>query len=362
MASSFFNLGSIVAGVGLGWAFDPHFGPRSLIGLSLGTLIGGLMQLVVQFPSLRRVGFRFRPDFAWRDDGVRQILVLMGPAIIAASAVQVNVMVNSNFASHLPGDGPVSWLNWAFRLMQLPLGIFGVAVGTVHDVAGVRSTLGHGIRFAFLLTIPCAVGLIFLAEPIISLIFQRGHFNYESTLQTAAALKFYAVGLVAYSSLKVLAPAFYALNKRNLPMIVSFFSIATNYLFNQFLTLHLHFGHRGLALSTSLVAILNFAILYVMMARHIDGLETRALLRSLGKLVLASLPLVLVCLAAQHWLFAGLKNMAFFPKITAVLSTITVGAAVFGAGVALLRVEETEDVLQMIRRKLGRLTTPASRA
>ncbi|MEI8233521.1 MAG: murein biosynthesis integral membrane protein MurJ [Verrucomicrobiota bacterium] len=365
MASSFFNLGSIVAGVGLGWLWDPHFGARSLIGLSLGTLIGGLLQLVVQFPALRHAGFRFRPDFAWRDAGVRKILLLMGPAVIAASAVQVNVMVNSNFASQLPGDGPVSWLNWAFRLMQLPLGIFGVALGTVtlpvvsrfaavQDLSGVRATLGHGIRLAFLLTIPCAVGLIFFAEPIISLIFQRGKFDFVATQQTAAALQCYAVGLVAYSSIKVLAPAFYALNRRNLPMLVSFFSIATNYLLNRLFTFHLHFGHRGLALSTSLVAIINFAILYGMMTRSLGGLETRALGRSLGKLLLAVVPMALVCLAAQHWVFAGLDRMAFLPKLGSVLGVITLAAGVFGAAVAFLRVEEVEDVFQMLRRKLGR--------
>ncbi len=371
MASSYFNLGSIVAGVGLGYLFDPHFGPRSLIGLSLGTLIGGLLQLVTQFPSLRHVGFRFRPDFAWRDEGVRRILVLMGPAVIAASAVQVNVMVNSNFASHIPGDGPVSWLNWAFRLMQLPLGVFGVAVGTVTlplvsrfaavaDVSGVRNTLGHGIRLAFLLTIPCAVGLIFLAEPIISLIFQRGVFNYESTRQTAAALQCYAIGLVAYSSIKVIAPAFYALNRRNLPMIVSFISIGTNYFFNEFFTFNLHFGHRGLALSTSLVAILNFAILYVMMARHIQGLETRALGRSFAKLIVVSIPLALVCMAAQRWVFADLATMAFLPKLIGVGLTIGVGAAVFGAGAVLMRVDEVADVLEIVRRKLGKTGTKAA--
>ena len=364
MASSFFNLGSIVAGVSLGWWMDPHFGTRSLIGLSIGTLIGGLLQLVVQFPALWRVGFRLRLDFAWRDEGVRQILFLMGPAVIAASAVQVNVMVNSGFASML-GDGPVSWLTWAFRLMQLPLGIFGVAVGTVtlpvvsrfaavQDVAGVRSTLSHGLRLAFLLTIPCAVGLIFFAEPIISLIFQRGHFTYESTRQTAAALQYYALGLVAYSSIKVIAPAFYALNRRNLPMLVSFFSIATNYVLNQVFTFQLGFGHRGLALSTSLVAVINFAILYGLMARHIDGLETRALLKNLGKLAFASVPLALLCVAANKWLFAGLETMAFLPKLIAVLGTISVAAAVFGGTVALLRIEEVDDVVAMLKRKLGK--------
>lgn len=368
MASSFFNLGSIIAGVSLGWWLDPHFGLRSLIGLSIGTLIGGLLQLVVQFPPLRHVGFHFRPDFAWRDAGVRQILVLMGPAVIAASAVQVNVMVNSGFASVL-GDGPVSWLTWAFRLMQLPLGVFGVAVGTVtlpvvsrfaavHDIGGVRTTLGHGIRLAFLLTIPCAVGLIFFAEPIISLIFQRGQFNNESLIQTAAALQFYAVGLVAYSSIKVLAPAFYALNRRNLPMIVSFFSIATNYLLNQLFTFQLGWGHRGLAFSTSIVAIINFVILYGVMARHIDGLETRALLKNMGKLLVANIPLALVCIAARHWLFADLGHMAFLPKAIEVLGTIAVAAAVFGISVAVLRVEEVEDVIQMVRRKLGKTPGP----
>ncbi len=364
MASSFFNLGSIVAGVSLGWWMDPHFGSRSLIGLSMGTLIGGLLQLVVQFPALWKVGFRLHLDFAWRDEGVRQILILMGPAVIAASAVQVNVMVNANFASHILGDGPVSWLQQSFRLMQLPLGIFGVAVGTVtlpvvsrfaavQDLSGVRSTLSHGLRLAFLLTIPCAVGLIFFAEPIISLIYQRGEFAYFSTQQTAAALQFYAVGLVAYSGIKVLAPAFYALNRRNLPMMVSFFSIATNYLLNQVFTFQLGFGHRGLALSTSLVAIINFAILYLMMARHIEGLETRMLLKNLGKLALASLPLALVCVAANRWLFAGLATMAFLPKLVAVLGTIILAAAAFGISVALLRIEEVEDVLAIIRRKLG---------
>ena len=130
MASSFFNLGSIVAGVALGWLFDPHFGPRALLGLSLGTLVGGLLQLGVQLPALRREGFVFRPDLAWRDRGVAEVLRVMGPSVIAASSTQINVMVNSVFASHL-GNGPTGWLSIAFRLMQLPLGIFGVALGTV---------------------------------------------------------------------------------------------------------------------------------------------------------------------------------------------------------------------------------------
>src|SRR5438045_5746218 len=128
MASSYFNLGSIIGGVAIGWWLDPHFGARSLIGLAIGTLIGGTWQLIGQFPSLHRVGYKYRSDFRWRDEGVRAVLVLMAPAVIAASAVQVNVLINSGFAASL-GNVPVSWLNIAFRLMQLPFGIFGVAFG-----------------------------------------------------------------------------------------------------------------------------------------------------------------------------------------------------------------------------------------
>src|SRR5881398_3898951 len=123
MASSYFNLGSITGGVAIGWWLDPHFGARSLVGLAIGTLIGGAWQLIGQFPSLWRVGYKYRADFHWRDEGVRTVLTLMGPAVIAASAVQMNVLINSGFAASITDpttglsiNGPVSWLNIAFRL------------------------------------------------------------------------------------------------------------------------------------------------------------------------------------------------------------------------------------------------------
>ncbi|MBA2521922.1 MAG: murein biosynthesis integral membrane protein MurJ, partial [Solirubrobacterales bacterium] len=164
LASSFFNLGSIIGGVLLAWWLDPTFGTRALVGLALGTLVGGFLQLAVQIPSLLKIGYVFHPDFAWRDEGVRKVLQLMGPAVIAASAVQVNVLVNSIFASYLQ-DGAVSWLNIAFRLMQLPLGIFGVALATVTlplisrsaakgDLPEFRGALAHALRLVMLLTIP----------------------------------------------------------------------------------------------------------------------------------------------------------------------------------------------------------------
>jgi putative peptidoglycan lipid II flippase len=364
MASSFFNLGSIIGGVALCYWLDPqpdwrhpHFGERGLIGLSMATLIGGFLQLIVQFPALRRVGFKFRPDLNWRDPGVRTILVLMGPATIAASAVQVNVAVNSGFASGL-GDGPMTWLNIAFRLMQLPLGIFGVAIATVTlplvsrtaalgDLAGFRSALSHAMRLVMLLTIPSAIGLIVLAEPIISVIYEHGRFTAEATRQTAAALRFYAIGLVGYSGVKVLAPAFYALDKRHLPMLVSLLSILVNFGLNWVFTFQLGLGHRGLAVSTSLVAITNFLLLYIMMRHYAGRLETGAMFQLLGKLLIAGVLLAAICEVANSFLSA--PHLSLWKKIIEVTVAITVAATAFFGAAFALRVAEVREVFDLVR-------------
>jgi len=364
MASSFFNLGSIIGGVAFGWLLDPHFGSRALIGLAIGTLIGGLWQLLVQVPSLKGVGFKFRPDFNWRDPGVRTILTLMGPAAIAASAVQVNVAVNSGFASSL-GDGPMTWLNIAFRLMQLPLGLFGVAIATVTlplvsrsaalgNTAEFRGALAHSLRLVMLLTIPSAIGLIILAEPIISLIYQHGRFTAEATRQTAAALQFYALGLVGYSGVKVLAPAFYAIHKKNLPMFVSLFSIMVNFGLNWFFRFHLGWGHRGLALSTSIVAITNFVLLYVMMRHYTEHLETRAMISTLARLSVASAVLAVVCFTAHWEFFSALSTMRVWQKAIDVGITVIFSSAVFFGVAYMLGIAEVHDVVVLVRRRFGK--------
>ncbi|PYJ17907.1 MAG: murein biosynthesis integral membrane protein MurJ [Verrucomicrobia bacterium] len=362
MASSYFNLGSITGGVAIGWWLDPHFGARSLVGLAIGTLIGGAWQLTGQFPSLRGVGYKYRADFHWRDEGVRTVLTLMGPAVIAASAVQVNVLINSGFAASL-GNGPVSWLNIAFRLMQLPLGIFGVAIGTVTlplvsksaavgNMDEFRAILARGIRLAFLLTIPSAIGLAMLASPIISVIYQHGRFTAEMTRETAGALQFYAVGLVSYAVLKVLTPAFYAIGQRNTPMLVSFLAIGANLFLNWLFTFRLGWGHRGLAFSTSLVATINFLLLYALMRRHVSRLETRQMLIGLGKICLAGALLALVCWAANYWWLDAWAGLRFFPKLCELLVAIAFGAMVFFSGAFLLRVSEVQDIVDLLRRRL----------
>lgn len=364
MASSFFNLGSIIGGALFGWWIDPEFGQRATIGLAIGTLIGGFLQLVVQFPSLWKVGFRYRPDFRWNDEGVKQVLRLMGPAVVAASAVQVNVVVNQMFASHLQ-EGAISWLQIAFRLMQLPLGIFGVAIATVtlpmisKSVAAgkpeeFRSILASGIRLAFLLTIPAAVGLAVLADPIISVIYERGAFNRNMTLMTAQALQFYALGLVAYSGLKVLIPAFYALDRRKTPMMISFVAIGINLLANWFFTFHLGLGHRGLALSTGIVAVINFVILYELMRRAAGGLETNMLWKGMLKMALSSGVLLGVCLFGKMYLLSGWEQMGFVESVIRLFSVIGVAAAGFFVTAELVKIPEMQEVTKLVKKKLGK--------
>lgn len=371
MASTFFNVGSILGGVALAYFFEPQknwlhprFGSHALFGLAVGTLIGGFLQLVVQFPSLHRVGFRPRLDFHWRDEGVATVLRIMAPAVIAASAVQVNVMVNTSFATHCP-RGSVTWLNNAFRLMQLPLGIFGVAIGTVtlpllSKSAALgrgdefRSTLARGMRLAFLLTVPATLGLILLAGPIMSLLYGHGRVTPVEVTQMAAALRFYAIGLAAYSAMKVLTPAFYAIDRRKTPMMVGFLAIGTNLLLNWIFTFQLGWEHRGLALSTSLVATINFLILYALMRGHARGLESRQMLVTLAKIGVAGGALALVCWAADVTLLARWMQMQFPVRLAALLATIAAAGGAFFLTAWILKIDEVEDVMKIVKRKFSR--------
>ena len=363
MASSFFNIGSIVGGVALAWWIDRGFGPGALFGLAWGTLIGGFLQLTIQFPALRRVGYHPRLDFSWRDSGVADVLRNMAPAIVAASAVQVNVMVNTSFATHCE-PGSVTWLNNAFRLMQLPLGMFGVAIGTVTlpflsasaalgERGDFRAVLAHGIRLVFFLTIPASVGLWMLADPILSVIYEHGKVKPADIAQSAAALRYYAIGLAAYAGMKVLAPAFYAIGRRKTPMAISFLAIGINYGLNSLFT-RLGYGHRGLALSTGCVALANFFLLYWFMRRTVSRMETKRLVVTLGKVFLASDVLALVCWGAKELLLGPWATMGLALRIVALTLTIGLAAGAFSMVAALLRLREMRDVLDAVRRKLSR--------
>jgi putative peptidoglycan lipid II flippase len=364
MASSFFNIGSIVGGVALGALIDPHFGPRALVGIAFGTLIGGALQFAVQLPSLSRLGFRYHADFHWRDPGVRAILRLMGPSVIAASTTQFNVLINSIFASTL-GEGAITWLAFAFRLMQLPLGLFGVALGTVTlpllsrlvvagHMDGFRMELARAIRLMFLLTIPSTIGLMVLAEPIMSVLYQHGKFDAHEAAQAGGALRFYAIGLAGYAALKVLVNAFYALDRRKTPMFVSFLAVGLNLLFNWIFTFQLHWGHLGLAFSTGLVATWNFLLLYVLMYRQLHGLELGRMMVLLAKTSVAGAGLAAVCAVSVHWPLAEWATQTFWYKTGLLFGTI-IGAGLVFLGVGtVLRIEELQELTAVVKRRVLR--------
>jgi putative peptidoglycan lipid II flippase len=364
LASCFFNLGSILGGVGFGWWLDPAWGPRSLLGLAIGVVIGGVAQLVCQFPALAKVGYRFAADFQWRDSGVRQILRLMVPAVIAASVVQVNVVVNTMFAYSLE-EGSVSWLAWSFRLMQLPLGVFGVAVATVTLPALSRAaigaispdfgpTLAKGLRLVTFLVLPSTLGLMLLAEPIISVIFERGEFTELSRIQTAAALRAYGAGLLFYAGLKILQPAFYAIDKRWYPMVVSIFSLGLNVALNYTFVFVLGWGHAALALTTSISAVLNFAVLYLILRHFAGDPGSWDLLKLLLKLAVAGGLMAGVCVAANELLLADPGALALWHRAGVLGVTIGVAALVYFTAARLLQVQEARESLELVTKRLRR--------
>ncbi len=360
LSSCFFNLGSIIGGVGIGWWLDPEWGPRSLLGFSIGVVIGGAAQLVSQFPSLWQAGFRFVADFQWRDTRVAKILSLMLPAVIAASVVQVNVMINAMFAFGV-GEGAASWLNYAFRLMQLPLGVFGVAVATVTlpslsraAIDGItpdfKSILSKGLRLVTFLVLPSMLGLICLAEPIISVIYEHGNFTAETRRQTAIALQAYGVGLLFYAALKVVQPAFYAIDRRWLPMISSIIALLLNIGFNYLFVFVLGYGHAALALTTSITATANFMFLYLAMRHFAGELDTRSLVRTLAKLVVAAGVMSAVCLVGRDWLMPEPGTLAWPIRAAVLAGIIGAAAAAYLCIAKLLRVEEVTDTLGLLKR------------
>ena len=376
-ASSFFNLGSVAIGLGCAWWFSPDYMgamwhgnaagraalpptaiERAILGMALGTLAGGALQLIVQLPSLYRLHYRYRPLLSFRDPGVRQVLALMAPATIGAAAVQVNVLVNSNFASYL-GDGPVSWLNVAFRFMQLPIGLFGVAVGTValpsvsrsaarDNMSEFRQTIVRALRMVFCLTIPAAVGLAVLAPEAIGLVYQHGRFGPHDTQMAARALVAYSLGLAGYANIKVLVPAFYALDDARTPMLVSLLSIGVNTLLN-WLTIHwLGLGHTGLALATSAVALLNFAILLVIIRRRIGALP--GLGAAIGRIGVAAAALGLVCLGLKQGIGILLPPGSFNGRMLIWLLALPGGAIAFILVAGWLGLSEIGLLLRPLRR------------
>ncbi len=362
IAPALFNLGSIAVGAIL-WArgWPPE---RAVVGWSIGTLFGGVLQLAAQTPSLHRLGYRFQAVLgaaALRDPGVRRIARLMGAAVIGLSATQVNILVNMWFASH--EESAMTWLQMAFRLMQLPLGVFGVAIATVagagvaqraaaRDMGGVKETMGSAMRLVAFLNVPSLVGLVVLARPIISLIFEHGRFGAADTDATAEALVFYALGLYAYSAVKVFAPAFYALEEARVPVLGSFAGMASNVLLN--VTLYPVLGYRGVALGTSLAAGANFLVLAWAWRRRHGGLGGSGVVPQLLRVLAASAVLAVAAWGSARGLAAVVPGHGARRQLVLGLVPVLVGGSAYLAAAKLLRIHELEELVSALRRRRAR--------
>jgi putative peptidoglycan lipid II flippase len=331
-----FNVGVIISAI----AFVPvarAWGWPDIVGIAFGTLLGGLGQILIQLPLLYREGYRYRPVINFRDPGVREILMLMGPGTLGLAAAQINIVINTGLAVGV-GEGAVSALGYAFRLMYLPIGIFGVSIATaaLPDIARqanagsteqMRRTISSAVRMMLMLNVPSTIGLMVLAAPIVAFIFERGAFNADSTQLTASALLFYAPGLIGYSAVKIASPSFYALGDARTPVAVSLSSVAVNLVAT--LTLVKFIGFPGLAMGTAIAALFNAGCLFFMLSRRLGGLDGSRILVAAGKIVAASL--VMGCVA--WWSVARLD--AWLPTMGTsngdLLDTVRSGLVVFGA-------------------------------
>jgi putative peptidoglycan lipid II flippase len=385
-ASTVFNIASILFGLlfaywlsGGSWAasLDRNIVPDgaaqwAIIGMAIGTLIGGAAQFLMQVPSLYKVGFRFSPILSFVDPGVKRVMRLMGPAILGTSAVQINVLVNTFFVSGI--DGGISWLGYAFRLMQFPIGIFGVAVGTASipvlsrlaaegKIKDFRDTLSSSMNLVFLMTLPSACGLIVLGEPIIRLLYSHGGaFKEADVPMTAWALSGYAIGLTGYAAIKVLSPAFYAMDDAKTPMLVGVASILVNALASYFFMSWLGtvgvtdgrptgLGHVGVALATSVVAIVNFATLTLIMRSRIKRLNGRSIVSGFLKIAFASAVMSVVCYFSFRFLDSYFPTRTFSVKLAEAFVPIVLGGICFVIMAKLLRVHELEKLYSALARK-----------
>ncbi len=369
LSSVMFNVGSVVFGLILGFVLGPHLGIQPIYGMAWGVMMGGALQVVFQIPSLVKAGFAFRPAIDFQHEGLRSVLRLMGPALLGSASTQINILVNTNFAAGMRDaaglvmNGPVSWLSYAYRFMQFPLGVFGVAIAAAtlpeiarsasrNDFREFRDTLSRSLSMVLVLTIPSSIGLAVLGPSIVGAIYQYHKFTAFDTHETALALSCYAAGLAGYASLKVLVPAFYALNDARTPMLVSLFSVVVNFVTARYMV-QTPLRHAGLALATSAVSVASFLLLLTVLRRKIGSVNGDELYSTFWRTSAASVVMGCLCYTSSglihQWL--GMTHRAAF---TDLLVSIPMGAGVYFALCKVLGVTGIDQPLQMVARRFRR--------
>jgi putative peptidoglycan lipid II flippase len=337
LAPALFNVG-VLAG---GWLAAPWLeahGWPGVTGLALGAVLGGVMQLSLQIPGVIRDGFAYRLVLALGDPAFREIASRMAPAAFAVAATYVNVVVDNQIASYY-GEGPVSFLYFAFRLWMLPIGLFGIAISTA-NLAGVarelarrdeeraRTLLATSVRLTLLLTVPAAVALAGLGRPIVEVVYEHRLFTTDHTEATAWVLTMYAVGLPGYALVKVFVPTFYALKDPWTPVRIAALVVAVKIALNFVLIVPL--GYAGLPLATGIAACLNAAWTWMLLRRRIGALAGLGIGRAAVTAVSAALVMLALCLAAGSLLEWVLPGERFMPRLVRLSAQVVLGLGCVG--------------------------------
>ncbi|MDQ7782852.1 MAG: murein biosynthesis integral membrane protein MurJ [Desulfomonilaceae bacterium] len=337
--------------------FSTFFNVPPAHALAWGVVAAGLLQLALQIPFMTRCGIRIRPNFDFRHPALRKIGILFAPVALGGAVYQVNVMISTILASML-APGGVSYLYYADRLVELPLGVFAIALGTAvlpsmsrqaadGDISGLRESVSYSLRLIAFFTIPASVALIVLRVPIVAVLFQRGAFSVTDTHETAYALFWYTVGLWAFSGLKVVTQAFFSLKDTRTPVYVSIGAVIVNLVGGLLLMGPMKQG--GLALATSIAAAFNLIVLFVILTRKLGGTPDGGLFTTLLKLIAASA--VMGALLAYTRTLGAWESGLTAWNLTVLLGSMSAGFAVFVATAYLVRSRELGSLVRFLRNR-----------
>jgi putative peptidoglycan lipid II flippase len=354
LAPTMFNLGMIAGGIFLSPYFDPP-----IIGMALGVLLGGFGQLAIQLPVLRKMGFKYRFRISFRHPGVKRILLLMAPATLGLASTQVNIFVNTLIASLLP-QGSVSYLNYSFRLMQFPIGVFGVAVATVtfpiisayaakKEMGEVLSTFTSSLKLVFFLAIPSAVFLAVASKPVISVLFQHGRFTFLDTVATSQALMFYCIGLFAYSSVRLTASTFYSMGDTKTPAKTSAVAVGVNIVLN--LILMGPMGFKGLALAASVASMTNLFLLLKILDKRIGPLNRKDIVGTTFKILCSAALMGFAAWAYLNLYGPNLETAPLPEKILGLVVILVLSLAGYFVFSYLFRLRELDRILELLKIK-----------
>ena len=355
LAPVFFNICVIMAALLLAPILE-----EPVIGVAIGVVIGGLAQFVIQLPGVRKRGFLFQWRFEPGHPGVRRMGLLIIPSLLGMSVTQINITVNTILASYF--DGGPTYLFYGMRLIQFPLGIFGVALATAilptlsaqaakGAMEELRETVGFGLRMIAFIILPAMAGLILLRVPLVHLFFEHGAFSSADTVGTAKALLGYAVGLWAFAGIRIIVAAFYSMQDTKTPAIAAVAAMFMNILLA--LTLMGPLQHEGLALATALSAMLNITILVAVLTHRVHGIDWWQIGQSLGRVLIATIPVTLVCV----WISSlGIWQREDEWITKGILVTVGIGLSVGGymGTHALYRSPELDVLWQLIHTKVLR--------